>query len=309
VGELTATARIRTVPPLPWSFDFNDGAVPATWIGAAYRHIVLDEELLNSLQGRNPRAARLYVYLMTAFVNGAQPVAKFQDAGPRSGWTNFLRYFDLDAEGKPQTIDDAKKQFDAGLELLVSEKVLEKWDWALDGQGTLELTATRGPRKVAGNGLMCKISTIPKGTRSQGWMGPTTLHDYTVQADLQGTTREDKQPAMGVINQRYTLDLIGSTQELQIRSWTSRLDLRFAKTIPFAWKPGVWYTMKFQCENKDGKANLRGKVWVRGEQEPAEWTIEAADETPNVTGSPGLFGNATDTEVYIDNVKVTANGK
>jgi outer membrane protein assembly factor BamB len=309
VGELAATARIRTVPPLPWSFDFTDGVVPATWIGGAYRHIVIDEDLLKSLQERNPRAARLYLYLMTAFVNGGQPVAKFQDAGPRSGWTNFLRFFDLDAEGKPQTIDDAKKEFDAGLQLLATEQVIEKWDWALDSQGTLELTVARGPRKITGNALMCKISTIPKGTRSQGWMGPTTLHDYTVQADLQGTARDEKMPAMGVVNQRYTLDLIGSTQELQIRSWTSRLDLRFAKTVPFAWKPGVWYTMKFQCENKDGKANLRGKVWVRGGEEPAEWTIEAADETPNVTGSPGLFGNATDTELFIDNVTVTANGK
>ena len=63
--------------------------------------------------------------------------------------------------------------------------------------------------------------------------------------------------------------------------------MRFAKTIPFAWKPDVWYTMKFQSENKDGKAILRGKVWPRGEAEPAEWTIEAADETPNVIGSPG----------------------
>jgi hypothetical protein len=28
---------------------------------------------------------------------------------------------------------------------------------------------------------------------------------------------------------------------------------------------------------------------------------------PNVCGSPGLFGNATDAEVYVDNVKVNAN--
>ena len=87
----------------------------------------------------------------------------------------------------------------------------------------------------------------------------------------------------------------------------TRLELRFAKTIPFAWKPDVWYTMKFQSENKDGQAILRGKVWPRGEAEPAVWTIEAADETPNASGSPGLFGNATDAEVFVDNVKVNAN--
>jgi outer membrane protein assembly factor BamB len=308
VGSLTAVARVRTLPGLPWAFDFSDGQVPATWIGSAYRHIVIDEDLFESLKGRDAVAARLYIYLMTAFINGGQPSAKFQDAGPRSAWTDFLRYFSLDGDGKPHTVDDAKKQFDAGLGALAKEQVIDKWEWSLDAGGTLVLAVTRGPRKVTGNAVLCKISTIPLGTRSQGWIGDPALHDYTVEADLKGTTRNQKLPAMGLINQRYTLDMIGSTQELQIRSWTSQLDLRFAKTIPFAWKPDVWYTMKFRGENRDGKAILRGKVWPKGTPEPAEWTIEAADETPNVAGSPGLFGNATDSEVFIDNVKVTANG-
>ncbi len=111
---------------------------------------------------------------------------------------------------------------------------------------------------------------------------------------------------MGLINQRYTLDLQGS-KRLQIRSWTPRLELRFAKTIDMEWQAGVWYTMKFQSENKDGAAILRGKVWKRGEPEPEAWQIEAADATPNTTGSPGLFGNATDAEFYIDNVQVYPN--
>jgi outer membrane protein assembly factor BamB len=312
VGELTSTARIRTVPPFPWSFDFSNGKVPETWIGTAYRHIVLDDDLLGSLKSQDPRAARMYIYLTTAFTNANAPAAKFQDAGPRSGWTDLLRYFDLTGEGKPATVDDARKQFDACLELLAKEKVIEKWDWAADG-GDLQLTVNRGSRGVTGNGVLCKISTIPKGTRSQGWMGQTHLHDYTIQADVRGATRNDKTPAMGVINQRYTLALEGAIEDpekgavpgLQIRSWVSRLELRFAKTIPFAWKPDVWYTMKFQSENKDGKTTLRGKVWPRGETEPAEWTIQATDDTPNEHGSPGLFGNASDAEVFVDNVKVT----
>ncbi len=315
VGELTSTARIRTVPPFPWSFDFSNGKVPETWIGTAYRHIVLDDDLLGSLKSQDPRAARMYIYLTTAFTNANAPVAKFSDAGPRPAWTDLLRYFDLNDEGKPVSVDDARKQFDPSLELLTKEKVVEKWEWAQDDAGNLQLTANRGARGVTGNAVLCKISTIPKGTRSQGWMGQSHLHDYTIQADVRGATRHDKTPAMGIINQRYTLALEGDVEDpekgavpgLQIRSWVSRLELRFAKTIPFPWKPDVWYTMKFQSENKDGKAILRGKVWPRGETEPAEWTIEAADETPNEHGSPGLFGNASDAEVFVDNVKVTAN--
>ena len=162
------------------------------------------------------------------------------------------------------------------------------------------------PIEVDGEQALVKVSTIPKGTRSQSWMGWTDLHDYTIQADFRATESDGKLPDMGLINQRYTLDLQGS-QRLQIRSWTPRLELRFAKTIDMQWSPNVWYTIKFQSENKDGKAILRGKIWPRSEAEPAEWQIEAADGTPNIEGSPGMFGNASDAEFYIDNVQVTAN--
>ena len=37
-----------------------------------------------------------------------------------------------------------------------------------------------------GDKVMVKITTIPKGTRSQCWFGPDDMHDYTIQADLRG---------------------------------------------------------------------------------------------------------------------------
>lgn len=205
-GELTSKSRVRVVPDLPMSTDFNDGKVPDTWIGAAYRH---------------------------------QPV------------------------------------------------------------------------NVEGDGALVKISTIPKGTRSQAWFGLPSLHDYTVQADLFATDKRgkdttDRLPDMGLIAQRYTLDLKGNG-ELQIRSWTPRLESRFAKTIPFSWKQQTWYTMKFQSETVGESCTLRGKVWERGTPEPTEWQIEATDQTGNLRGSPGMFGNSTDAQFYVDNVKVTAN--
>lgn len=203
-GVKSPVARVRVVPPLPWSFDLSDKQVPITWIGARYRHQIRENE------------------------------------------------------GQPAP-------------------------------------------------ALVKITTIPKGTRSQSWMGPTDLHDYTIQADLKGAMKADKMPDMGLINQRYTLDLMGSHQQLQLRSWTPRLELRFAKSVKYAWKPDVWYTLKLQAENKEDRVVLRGKVWPKGEAEPAGWAIEAADLTPNRHGSPGLFGNSTNAEVFIDNISVTPN--
>ena len=59
--------------------------------------------------------------------------------------------------------------------------------------------------------------------------------------------------------------------------------------------------------NEDGKAVLLGKIWKRDAQEPKDWTIELRDPAPNKTGAPGMFGNATNAELFIDNVSVTSN--
>ena len=164
-------------------------------------------------------------------------------------------------------------------------------------------------REMDGEKVLVKVTTIPKGTRSQSWMGPIDLHDYTIQADIRAAIDNNKMPDMGLIAQRYTLDMMGSNQKLQIRTWTSQIATRFSKDLPFPWKPDTWYTMKFRASVIDGgaKALLQGKVWPKGEPEPKAWTIEATDDMPNVTGSPGLFGNATDAEIYYNHISVTPN--
>jgi hypothetical protein len=62
-----------------------------------------------------------------------------------------------------------------------------------------------------------------------------------------------------------------------------------------------------QAANVDGKAVVKGKVWLKADKEPAEWSLELTDPQPNKTGAPGMFGNATNAEVFIDNVSVTPN--
>ena len=114
-------------------------------------------------------------------------------------------------------------------------------------------------------------------------------------------------PDAGVIAQRYTLDLMGNAQQLQIRSWTAQLQNRFAVNVPFTWEPGVTYVLKFRAETDGEKAHLKGKAWKKGDAEPAEWTITGTDEAGNLNGSPGLFGNASVAEVTYDNITVTPN--
>jgi len=239
VGDLSGTARVRSMPPLPWQFDFEQavlkpdprgglprGEPPLPWIGMRYRNVV---------------------------------------------------------------------------------------------------------REVDGSNCMVKITTIPKGTRSQGWIGPTDLHDYRMVADFraeetgtaQAATADNtdadafaattpaagnlvtaRLPDMGLIAQRYTLDLMGASQQLQLRSWPPQVATHFSKTVPFSWQAGVWYRLKFEAGTRRDDAVLRGKVWPRDQPEPSEWTVEAVHERGNLRGSPGFFGNSKVSEIYVDNVLV-----
>ncbi len=316
VGELAAKARIRVIPDLPWSYNFDDGVIPMTWVGVQYRHVGLDFDLLSKLRAEDPRAADLYIYLHTAFTNFGPGPKSYADTTPKQDWTTLLRFLKLsDGADKPKTVDEAKEKLGPALQKLIDEKVLASVEWSTwdrptgDGDKTVpepKLTVTKGERKIDGNGVLCKISTIPLGTRSQGWIGHPDFHDYTMQSDVYAMNRDEKLPDIGLVAQRYTLDLMGASQKLQIRTWTPQLN-RFSVDIPFEWQAETWYTMKFQTATEGGKAVLKGKVWKRGEPEPAEWTVTGEDELGTVQGSPGFFGNAKDAEIFYDNLTVIPN--
>jgi outer membrane protein assembly factor BamB len=314
VGELEGQARVRVVPPLDWQFDFDSGVIPVTWVGARYRHIPLDFDLYQKLTKEDPQAGQLYIFLSTGFINSGQNQSVYDDTTPAQRWTETLRYLGMLGEGeKPRTAEEAREKLGLSLKRLVAEKVLESYDfttWQRDLGGDksadeIRLTVTRGERRVDGNGVMTKIQTIPLGARSQGWMGLTNLSDYTIQADVYGTTKEGKLPDIGLIAQRYTIDMMGASQQLQIRTWTPQL--RMARTVPLEWKSDTWYTLKFQASVEDGKAVLRGKVWEKGQSEPADWMVTAEDDPGEHNGSPGLFGNARDAEIFYDNIIVRKN--
>ena len=160
-------------------------------------------------------------------------------------------------------------------------------------------------RKIDGSNVLAKVTTIPKGKRSRCWFGHPELHDYTIQADVRAAIQDNKMPDIGLIAQGYALDLQGAHQQLQIRTWIT--ELRMAQTVNFDWQPDRWYTMKFRVANESGKAVLQGKAWPRDEPEPDQWHIRVEDDFPNRQGSPGLFGNAKDAELYLDNLRVFAN--
>jgi hypothetical protein len=67
--------------------------------------------------------------------------------------------------------------------------------------------------------------------------------------------------------------------------------------------------MKLEASIKDDNVELRAKVWPRDDKEPTKWTLEATDDLPVYNAAPGMFGNATNAEIMIDNIKVYPNEK
>jgi hypothetical protein len=158
---------------------------------------------------------------------------------------------------------------------------------------------------VDGNKLLKKMSDNPASWRTTVYISDPKSSGYTIEADLMGTEARRRMPDMGLVSHRYTLDLMGNSQQLMLRTWTSEL-ARFSETVPYKWDPNIWYHMKFQVSvvTGGGKAVLRGKVWKKADPEPAEWTIEAEDALPHMNGSPGIYGYSV-TDIFYDNVKVS----
>ncbi len=84
-------------------------------------------------------------------------------------------------------------------------------------------------------------------------MGPTNLHDYTITADVKAEAGTAKLPDIGLIAQRYTFDMMGESQQLQIRTWAAQL--RMARSISFVWEADTWYSLKFKASTNARRCN------------------------------------------------------
>jgi hypothetical protein len=199
VGDLSATTQVRAFGALPWTFDFEQGAVPRHWIGA----------------------------------------------GPR------FKVADLGGSKRLQ-----KPVLEAGLQ------------------------------------------------RATVFIGPISLANYTTESDVMFTKQGRRAGDLGIVNQGYTLDLMGKKQELQLRTWASELEK--STTLPFTAEPDAWYHMKLRVDVQGEQATVRGKVWKKDATEPADWTITLQDPLPVRAGAPGIYGDSS-TDLYWDNLTVKVN--
>lgn len=155
--------------------------------------------------------------------------------------------------------------------------------------------------KETEDGKVLEKPTITRGIqRSYVFVGPPEMKGYTMQIDLEGQRQKRRLPDMGVISHRYIVALEGNYQRLSVHSWAA--EKRMYQHVDYRWDPDRWYTLKVQVD----MGVIRAKAWPRDEEEPAQWSIEAADPHPNLQGAPGIYGLSY-ADIHYDNLKITGH--
>jgi hypothetical protein len=169
-------------------------------------------------------------------------------------------------------------------------------------------------RDLEGNKVLVKLANNPFAfaKRTRPFFGPTDFSNYTIEADIRTIERRRQMADVGVVAQRYEMVLFGNHQRLELQPWQPETERTVR--VPFTWEKDTWYVMKLEVQTLDGgKVRARGKVWKKGEAEPAAWTIERVDPIGNLKGSPGLYADAMNaapqggSEIYYDNIRVYPN--
>jgi hypothetical protein len=166
-----------------------------------------------------------------------------------------------------------------------------------------------------GNKVLVKLAVNPFAfvKRARPFFGPTDLSDITIESDVRAIERRRQMGDVGIGAQRYELVLFGTHQRLELQPWQP--EVARTQRVEYKWEKDKWYTMKLEVQNLGkGRVRARGKVWPKGEPEPAAWTIERIDPIGNVKGSAGIYSDvpsnpAGGSEIYYDNIKVYRNKK
>ena len=188
--------------------------------------------------------------------------------------------------------------FTEGFDRYENDSVPDGWSAARGRFKIVETEAGKVLQKPSGN---------PRSWRTTVYVGDPLQSGYEIEAEMMSGEQRRRMADMGLVSHRYTLAVMGNAQSVMLRTWLSELE-RFSKEVPFDWDPDRWYRVKLRVETGDGpETTIRGKVWPREEDEPAEWTIEAIDHLGHKHGSPGIYGYSS-ADIHYDNLKVTPFG-
>ncbi len=156
-------------------------------------------------------------------------------------------------------------------------------------------------QNIGGENVLFKKNDDPRPpiARAIAYITMPESKEYTIEAELKGIEKKDKLPDVGVVANRYVFYLDGKTdekgeREARLISWEALPRINVG--IPFTWKSDTWYRVKMTVTTEGKETFVRCKVWESGKEEPAKWSLEFKDPSPNLNGSAGLYSYITNAE-------------
>jgi hypothetical protein len=131
-------------------------------------------------------------------------------------------------------------------------------------------------RELEGNKMFNKTLDRLLFQRAFTFFGDSRMSNYTVAADVMSDGNKRMMSNVGVINQRYVINLVGNYKQLEVVSNQERIKV----AVPFPMQPKTWYRIESRVDvAPDGSGVVRAKAWKRDEPKPANWTIEVPTST------------------------------
>ncbi|MDC0310896.1 hypothetical protein OAL06_01575, partial [Akkermansiaceae bacterium] len=141
--------------------------------------------------------------------------------------------------------------------------------------------------------------------RTMNFFGDPEMSNYVLSADVMTDGNRRIKSTVGLVNQRYLITLAGNQNILEVSSNHERVK----SSVKFPIKANTWYSLKTHVKsNADGSGEVRAKAWLRGEDEPTEWTIEVPVKRVHPKGSAGVFAFSPQAQkrVFLDNITLNA---
>jgi len=159
-------------------------------------------------------------------------------------------------------------------------------------------------RERDGSKVLSRVMTNPLLQRAITLIGSPNDSSYTVAADVMVEGNRRLMSSVGLVNQRYLVQLRGNYQDIEVSSNFESLKVN----TPFPVVPGKWYSLETRVDvQSDGSTLVRARCWERGTEKPAAWTIEVPHQNGHHRGAAGIYGFTPQSrfKVHLDNLHVT----
>jgi hypothetical protein len=167
------------------------------------------------------------------------------------------------------------------------------------------LDGTFAVKEVEGNKCL-ELAPDPIGSYG-ALFGPDGLTAMEVKARIWAASSGKRFPEFGIGSDDaggYKLFVVPAKHNIELRKGDDPM-----ASAPFEWKDGAWSWLRLHVEQKDNRWAISGKAWTQGANEPADWTITAADNDAPSAGKASIWGSDySEKPIRFDDLSVTPAG-